>query len=126
MKSNFHVNTRRDNHLLHIYLHGIFDGASAFELIDVILKKEDQAETIQVDTSHLTETLPFGKSILNTHLPKNGLRSRIRFSGAQAGGILPEGCVLLEENHRNAHVCKGTCKNCACRKAGKKPVVHPA
>ncbi len=115
MQSNFHVQTREENHLLHIHLYGVFDGVSAFELIETIQKGEHQAKNILVDTSSLTQTFPFGKVILDYHLPKSGLRARIHFSGAWAGDILPEGCTLLEGKPHKTHKCKGNCKNCVCR-----------
>ena len=111
MKSNFHLKSKQENKSLHIHLHGIFDGASAFELIQVIAANEKKVARIYVDTSQLTQTLPFGSSILDTHLPKNGLRPKLYFSGIWADKILPEGCALEKECRH-----KGACRNCQCRK----------
>ena len=115
MKSNFHLQTRKKNHELHINLHGIFDGASAFELIEVIQDGEKEGLSIFIDTSHLKEAYAFGKSVLDTHLPKNALRTKVHFSGAWAEGILPDGCILFNGVHKKGHRCKGNCKNCKCR-----------
>ena len=117
MKSNFHLESRQDNQTLHIHLHGTFDGASAFELIRVITDGKDKVDRIYIDTSRLTQALPFGRSILDSHLPKNGLRPALHFSGARAGEILPEGCTLLKTGKQNTHLCSGNCKNCSCRGA---------
>tara|TARA_B100000614_G_scaffold167372_1_gene149098 strand:+ start:285 stop:665 length:381 start_codon:yes stop_codon:yes gene_type:complete len=114
MKSNFHLKTRKKNHELHINLHGIFDGASAFELIEVIRDGEKEGLSIFIDTNHLKEAYVFGKSVLDTHLPKNALRAKVHFSGAWAEGILPDGCILFNGKHKKGHRCKGNCKNCKC------------
>lgn len=44
MKSNFHLKTSK-KHDYHIHLHGVFDGASAFELLNEIQNggKDEQA-----------------------------------------------------------------------------------
>ncbi|MCG8615823.1 MAG: hypothetical protein MI802_06365 [Desulfobacterales bacterium] len=118
MKSNFHLQTRKKNHELHINLHGIFDGASAFELIEVIQEGGKEGLSIFIDTSHLKEAYAFGKSVLDTHLPKNALRAKVHFSGAWAEGILPDGCILFNGKHKKGHRCRGNCKNCKCGHGG--------
>lgn len=119
MKSNFHLKSRQENQALHINLHGVFDGASAFELIRAITEGEHRVERIYVHTNRLTRAFSFGKSILNSHLPKtSSLRPKLNFSGAWATEILPEGCSLLEAGDATGRRCKGDCKNCACRKIG--------
>ena len=115
MKSNFHLETSKKNQEYHINLHGVFDGASAFELIEIIRDGEEQGLTMFIDTNRLKEVLPFGQTILNTHLPRNGIRTKINFKGAWAGDILPAGCNLLSSHHKKGHKCKGNCKNCRCR-----------
>ncbi|MEH0021094.1 MAG: hypothetical protein V6Z89_15685 [Desulfobacter sp.] len=116
MKSNFHLDARKTNQELHIKLHGVFDGSSAFELIEVIQEGDKQGLSIFVDTSPLKKAYPFGKAILDTHLPKNVLRAKLHFSGFWAEGLLPQGCVLFNGKHKKGHRCKGNCKGCACGK----------
>lgn len=111
MKSNFHLETSQKNQEYHINLHGIFDGASAFELLGAIHDGAKKGLTMFIDTSHLDEALPFGQAILELNLPKNGMRDKLHFKGTQAGDILPKGCHLLTKEHK----CTGDCKNCQCR-----------
>ncbi len=114
MKSNFHLEASQKNHEYHIHLHGTFDGASAFELLNVIRDAEKQGLTMFIDTSHLKEALPFGRAILESNLPRNGMRAKLHFKGAWAGDILPAGCNLLSGDRKKIHKCKGNCKNCRC------------
>jgi hypothetical protein len=115
MKSNFYFEASKKNQEYHIHLHGVFDGASAFELIEIILDGEKQGLTMFIDTSHLKEALPFGQAILDTHLPRNAIRAKLNFKGARAGDILPAGCNLLNSHPEKEHKCTGNCKNCRCR-----------
>lgn len=116
MKSNFHLNTVKKKQEYHIYLHGVFDGASAFELLEIIWEGDQKGVTIFIDTSHLKSAHPFGQEILESNLPQNGIRAKLHFKGAWAGDILPEGCHLLKGRNEKGHVCTGSCKNCKCRK----------
>lgn len=115
MKSNFHLETQKKDQQPHIVLHGVFDGASAFELIQAIEKEYKQGDSIFINTNRLVQTLPFGKAILEHHLPKNVLRTKIHFSGIRAKEIIPDGCILNQKKESSSHLCKGTCKNCKCR-----------
>ena len=114
MTSNFYLQTREENLVLHIDLHGAFDVAAAFELIRVIHEREACMDKIVIDTGHISEILGFGKSMLNAHLPGDSLRSKLHFTGTGAGEMLPDGCRLMKPH---GHRCRGTCKRCACRKA---------
>ncbi len=116
MKSNFHMETTKHNHEFHINLHGTFDGASAFELINAIQEGEKQCMAMFIDTSHLNAALPFGQAVLESNLPKNGMRNKLHFKGEWAGDIVPEGCNLLTHTHSKGHKCTGQCKNCRCRR----------
>jgi hypothetical protein len=116
MKSNFYLNTAQRNQEYHIDLHGVFDGASAFELLRSIWKGDKKGMTMFIDTSHLKATHPFGQAVLESNLPQNGIRAKLHFKGAWAGDILPEGCHLLKGRHEKGRVCTGSCKNCQCRK----------
>ena len=55
MKSNFHLEKSTKNREYHIRLHGVFDGASAFELLNVIRDGEQQGLKIFIDTNHLVQ-----------------------------------------------------------------------
>jgi len=119
MESNFHLETSRKDHEYHINLHGVFDGASAFELLEAIQQGEKQGLTMFIDTTHLREALPFGQALLEFHLPKNSNRQKLNFKGLRAEAILPKGCRLLDHQHKKGHKCTGDCKNCPCRRQAK-------
>ncbi|MCG8567958.1 MAG: hypothetical protein MI747_23060 [Desulfobacterales bacterium] len=114
MESNFYLETQTRNQKLHIKLHGVFDGASAFELIDKIQEYPEQR--IVIETGSITRAHDYGRHILQCRLPKAVKRSRLLFSGDHARRIMPQGCRLLKHGHGKDHVCTGRCKNCTCRK----------
>ncbi len=115
MKTNFYLETHHQHHDLRINLHGIFDGSSAFELIQTIKDKQNIFKAVFIDTTNVTSAIPFGREILNTHLPQRKFRTRLHFSGRHAKDIIPQGCVLLKGKMTKKHRCSGNCKNCACR-----------
>ncbi|MGD9826567.1 hypothetical protein [Desulfobacter sp.] len=119
MESNFHLETSRKGHEYHINLHGVFDGASAFELLEAIQQGEKQGLTMFIDTTHLREALPFGQTILEFHLPRDSNRQKLNFTGLRAEAILPKGCRFLDDYHKKGHKCTGDCKNCRCRRQAK-------
>ena len=114
MESNFHLDARVQDQNLHIQLHGVFDGASAFELIQAIEEHPDQK--IVIETRRLTRTYEYGRHVLQSHLPPELKRSKLLFAGDQAKSIMPEGCRLLKYKDGKKHVCKGKCKNCTCHR----------
>ena len=114
MQSNFHLETKKQDQQSHINLHGVFDGASAFELVHAIKQEYKHGSNVFINTNSLIRTCPFGKAILEYHLPKNVLRAKIHFSGIRAKEIIPDGCTLSQKKS-HPHQCKGTCKNCKCR-----------
>lgn len=115
MDGNFSLKTHQNNKDLHIHLQGTFDGSSAFELIQTLKRRNSHNNFVFIDTSHLTETLPFGKTILDTHLPKNKSRIRLHFTGSHARSIIPRGCTLLKGSSNKKRSCGGTCRNCKCK-----------
>ena len=112
MESNFHLDTSIQDQNLCIQLHGVFDGASAFELIHALEEHPDQE--IVIETQRLTQTYEYGRHVLSFHLPPKLKRSRLLFAGEQAKFIMPEGCRLLK--HGEKHECKGQCETCACHR----------
>lgn len=127
MKTGFYLDTRNQDKELYINLHGVFDESSAFELISTIEKNQVKSKLVFIDTTHLTHTAELGKTALDSLLPNNAFRARLHFSGIRARDILPEGCILLKSKKPKSHKCKGTCKNCRCRKTDHASTlpVHP-
>jgi len=115
MNSNFNLKTQRQNHHFRIDLHGVFDGASAFELVRAIERGYDNNNTVLIDTEHLTSTCSFGKAVLESNLPKRVLRAGLHFSGIRAKEIMPEGCTLFNSKDSEHHRCNRDCKNCSCQ-----------
>lgn len=115
MTSNFSLKTRKHHQDVHIKLHGIFDGNSAFQLIHALQKARDHDRPVFIDTNNLTRAYPFGRTILDRHLPQNAFRTKLHFFGVRAKEIVPEGCTLLKSNKHITHKCRGNCKNCTCR-----------
>lgn len=113
MKSNFNLKTRKQNQRFYIDLHGVFDGASAFELVRAIERGYHDNNTVLIDTDRLTSTCSFGKAVLESNLPKSVLRAGLHFSGIRAREIMPEGCTLFNKMN-SKHRCNGDCKNCSC------------
>ena len=116
MQSNFKLTVQKKNQDIIIKLFGVFDGASAFELIQAIDRKNNSGKKVYIDTSRLSQTFPFGQAVLEKHLSNNKSRSRLHFTGKWAMDILPEGCILLNGKQSQGHICNGDCKNCACRR----------
>lgn len=113
MESNFHMDAQARDQEIYINLHGVFDGASAFELIQKIEDHPDKH--IVIETQALTRTLDYGRHVLQWQLPKTVRRSRLHFAGDHAKQIMPQGCKLLKYRNGKPHICMGNCKNCRCR-----------
>ena len=114
-QTHFRLRTDQREQDLHIHLYGVFDGSSAFDLLEVIVNHADQNQPILINTDHIVRAYPFGKTILNWNLHKNDFRSKIHFAGTHAQALLPDGCILLSEKGTSAHTCLGNCKDCVCR-----------
>lgn len=120
MEAGFHLKTQTRNRDLFIELYGVFDGASAFKLINTLKKQGSGRQTIFIDTNRLTRAYSFGRTILNAHLPKSVQRNHVHFSGQKAQEIMPQGCHLFNREGGRFHICAGDCANCNCR-----PGIHP-
>ncbi|WP_022667131.1 hypothetical protein [Desulfospira joergensenii] len=96
MQSKFHLKTQKRNQNLYIDLYGTFDGSSAFELVNIIQKEKNRNQSIFIDTSRLSKSFPFGRAVLDSHLPNNSLRERLHFLGRWANRIRPEGSRTLK------------------------------
>ena len=115
METDFHIKAKINHNDLLIQLQGTFNGSSAFELANILKINSNISKSFFIDTDQITQIFPFGRAILNTELPKKGIRKRLHFTGSRAKEIIPEGCVLLNGNFKKKHVCTGQCKNCKCR-----------
>lgn len=117
MQSNFQLKTLGKGKEVHIDLQGIFDGASAFELVNALTRSCDPEKAVFIDTDKLTQAHSFGRLILDFHLPKEIPRSNIHFSGLRAEEIMPGGCRMSQKRKQKdkTHSCPNNCPNCTCR-----------
>lgn len=68
MASNFKVSVCREKDILHLKLKGDFDGASAFDLLNVLGKNCKGVERIFIHTSGLRNIYPFGRDMFHNNL----------------------------------------------------------
>lgn len=116
MNSNFQLKHSESNNDLHIKLNGVFDGASAWDLVNTIRELHIDSNNIVINTNQLTEIFPFGKLLLAGNLPHYLRRDKIFFQGSQADRLMPDGCTLIKEkNSDKQHKCSGKCKGCKCK-----------
>ncbi len=63
MASNFHIFSFETRDTLHLKLAGDFDGNSAHELIDTLMKHGKSFYQIFIDTNDLKTIYPFGRDV---------------------------------------------------------------
>ena len=117
MTHHFQLKTdTRDNEVF-IHLHGTFDGSSAFALLSVIAGETEEKRHFVINTDGLRRAYPFGKTVLEWHLPQGDLRTKLHFTGKFAHELVPAGCPLSQGRALPAHACgcSEECKNCTCR-----------
>lgn len=68
MASNFHIFSFETQDTLHLKLTGDFDGNSAHELIDTIIKHGKGFYHIFIDTNELKTIYPFGRDVFQKKL----------------------------------------------------------
>jgi len=60
MASNFKIQIHRNSDNIHLSLFGFFDGTSAFELINILNDKCNDARIVFIHTSKISDVHPFG------------------------------------------------------------------
>ncbi len=68
MASNFHIFSFETRDTLHLKLAGDFDGNSAHELIDTLIKHEKRFYQVFIDTNDLKTIHPFGRDVFQKKL----------------------------------------------------------
>ena len=68
MASNFHIFSLETRDTLHLKLAGDFDGNSAHELIDTLIKHGESFYQIFIDTNDLKIIYPFGRDVFQKNL----------------------------------------------------------
>jgi anti-anti-sigma regulatory factor len=70
MASNFHIFSLETRDTLHLKLAGDFDGNSAHELIDTLIKHGESFYQIFIDTNDLKIIYPFGRDVFQKKLDR--------------------------------------------------------
>jgi hypothetical protein len=68
MASNFHIFSFETRDTLHLKLAGDFDGNSAHELIDTLIKHGKRFYQVFIDTNDLKTIYPFGRNVFQKKL----------------------------------------------------------
>jgi len=118
MKSSFKIVTRKVSDGIQVDLSGIFDGSSAWQLVNLIKDHERLNERIVINTDSVREIIPFGKGLLCwLFAVKNIPKKRIVFTGRKCHYLGVEGCVFQEKENRQRCKCNGDCTNCQQKKS---------
>jgi hypothetical protein len=116
----FQIDYRQNNGNLHLRLQGLFDGSSAWELINLIHGQYDGQGRVFVDTKGLAEVHPSGSQILQSNLDQGIIPfNNIYFKGEMGRELAPSGCRVLVQKILPSLKCKGRCRNCQCAVTGK-------
>ena len=119
MNSTFQLTQTRTESNLCISLSGIFDGASAWDLIQILDTVPTPEDRVVIDTNDLTHIHPFGKLILDKNLPPCLRRDNLLFSGQKAENIMPRGCRSHQTETPKKHICRGRCPKCKCKETNR-------
>jgi hypothetical protein len=68
MASNFHIFSFETRDTLHLKLAGDFDGNSAHEFIDTLIKHGKEFYQVFIDTNDLKTIYPFGRDVFQKKL----------------------------------------------------------
>jgi hypothetical protein len=68
MASNFQIFSFKTNDSLHLKLTGDFDGSSAHELINTLIRHGTGLWNIYIDTDNLKTIHPFGRDVFQKNL----------------------------------------------------------
>ena len=122
MARNFKIQFRKSNGNLHLNPHGILDGSSAWELINLIHCKYEGRGSVFVDTKGVTDIEPFASHILKSKLDDSTVPlNSLFFKGEKGREIAPSGCRVLTIKKQPPCKCKNKCVNCSCKGGGHDP-----
>jgi hypothetical protein len=119
MSNNFQVEFKKSNGNLHVHPSGVFDGSSAWELVNLLHEQYDGQGQVYIDTGNLKELCPFGCSTFQCRLNRQHLPfERLYFKGDKGAEMAPKGSNVLTAPHK--HRCCGNCANCTCNRSKEK------
>jgi hypothetical protein len=87
MASNFKIYCHQNNGDLHLKLLGDFDGSSAYELINTLMKYQGDARRIFIHTFALSSVHPFGLNVFQKNCSIKKLSQTLTFTGEYADKI---------------------------------------
>jgi hypothetical protein len=115
MNTPFQIQFDQHNGDLHVHPQGDFDGASAWELLNLLHDQYRGQGNIIIDTSRLRQIHPFGRTTFQCRLNRKQLPAdRLFFTGEKGLELAPEGCKVIDATGRHACRCHGNCKQCKC------------
>ncbi len=90
MASNFQIFSFKTNDSLHLKLTGDFDGSSAHELINTLIRHGTGLWNIYIDTDNLKTIHPFGRDLFQKNLNRSKKQfNNLIFIGANKYKIAP-------------------------------------
>jgi ABC-type transporter Mla MlaB component len=98
MALNFHIDRKREQNKLHLWLQGDFDGSSAMELVDELKNFSDLADTIYIHTQDISLVQPFGREVfLKTRPYYKRACEKLIFTGGWSRWIAPKNTKRVVE-----------------------------
>lgn len=115
MNKTFHIEFKKSNGNLHIQPSGDFDGASAWELLNLLHDQYRGQGNVFIDTSRLRQIHPFGCSTFKCRLNRKQLPAdRLYFKGKKGFELAPDGSKVIMAPEKKKHRCCENCANCHC------------
>lgn len=103
MATNFKIAFTISNRKLHVCPEGIFDGNSAWDLINLLDDAYRGERQVIIDTERLQEIIPFGCTTFQVLFDLSGIpRDRLIFTGAKGSALAPKGCLIRAEGKQTA------------------------
>ncbi|MBS3757509.1 MAG: hypothetical protein KGY61_02490 [Desulfobacterales bacterium] len=102
MAKNFRITSHGNKNRLYLKLSGIFDAASAMELIYALKENSGIAKQVYIETDGLDSLLPFGRDVFKTRFFLSPEKSKnLVFIGDHGKQIAPRGICCLNRDERS-------------------------
>ncbi len=95
MASNFKIYCHQNSDNLHLKLMGDFDGSSAYELINTLMKYHGNARRVFIHTCALSSVHPFGLNVFQKNCSIKKLSQTLTFTGEYGETIALQGSNAL-------------------------------
>jgi len=115
MNTPFQILFNETDNSLHIQPDGDFDGASAWELVNLLHDRYRGQDEVVIDTSRLRLVHPFGCATFKCNLDRKRVPAeRLCFEGDKGIAIAPYGSKVIATRPAEACRCNGRCAQCKC------------